>query len=93
MIVSTEKLLTNFSLARSLPAMNLAEHIADALGRKRIQLLVGRTQSAVSNAVSAGLFPASWYPVIRDECDRQGVDCPAEAFRFIQPSEPSEPAA
>ena len=59
-----------------------AEQVAERLGRAKIGSAVGVGLTAVSNAVVAGLFPASWY----DDMDRlgrdTGVEVPRSVFRW-----------
>lgn len=63
------------------------ETLANALGRKVIANAVGVGLTAVSNGVVRGRFPASWYQGIKQECDRQGVQCPMDLFDFKTGSE------
>lgn len=70
-----------------------AAEVCDALGRKHIAQRVGRRTTAVSNAASEGVFPASWYIAIREMCDSAGIACPDRLFSFIPAStEPRKPA-
>jgi hypothetical protein len=64
-----------------------AAAICDALGRKRIAERVGRRPTAVSNAASEGVFPASWYLAISEMCAEAGIACPARLFSFIAAGE------
>lgn len=62
--------------------MVTARDIADRLGRKNMaeRLEVGET--AVSNAVVRGWFPATWSYLLNEMCGEQGVECPPALFRM-----------
>lgn len=71
-----------------------AADVCDALGRKAISSAVGRGLTAVSNAAAEGIFPASWYPIIKQMCSDAGIDCPMSLFKFVrQATEPQGDAA
>lgn len=40
------------------------------------------SEHSVRYARTAGIFPASWFAVVRAECDRLKVDCPLSAFNW-----------
>ncbi|MGR3599171.1 MAG: hypothetical protein ACU0FH_02020 [Heliomarina sp.] len=61
---------------------SLVAGICQALGRRNIGEGVGVGKTAVGNAVSEGIFPASWYRVVKSLCDETGIECPLEAFNF-----------
>jgi len=63
-----------------------AAEICDHLGRKEISVRVGRGITAVSNAASVGVFPASWYAVVRAMCIEKGLSCPESLFSFVPPT-------
>lgn len=56
--------------------------ICDKLGRDAIMRRLGVGKTAISNAVTAGKFPASWYAGLSDMCAASGIECPLEAFSF-----------
>lgn len=64
--------------------------ICDALGRKNIAVRLGRTVAAVSNAATDGVFPSSWYLIIKQMCEEEGVDCPDAAFAFLHDDPPDQ---
>lgn len=57
--------------------------ICDAIGRAVIAKAVGRGITAVSNAVTEGRFPASWYVAVKSLCEERSLACPEELFSFI----------
>ena len=63
--------------------------VCDALGRRNIADRVRRGVTAVSNAVSDGLFPASWYLAIKAMCRDAGIECPDALFKFVPSPAPS----
>lgn len=73
--------------------MNTPEEIAGAVGRKELAERLGVGLTAVSNAVVAGAFPSSWYPVVSDLCRERNVACPLSAFKFRPPSYATEKEA
>lgn len=68
-----------------------AAEVCDVLGRRNISLRVNRGLTAVSNAATEGMFPASWYLTIKAMCDAASIECPDRLFKFI-PAEGSENA-
>ena len=62
--------------------MKLSQTICDNLGRKNIAERLGVGPTSVSNASVAGVFPASWYLVVKEMCDEVGIECPVESFSF-----------
>lgn len=60
--------------------------VAAQLGQKQIALALGVGATAVNNAVVRGVFPATWFPVIRKLCADEGIECPETAFNFKLPS-------
>lgn len=62
-----------------------AASLCDALGRKDLARHLGLGVTSVSNAVAAGVFPASWYLVVRFLCDCSGIECPNYLFKFLSP--------
>ncbi|MGI3163622.1 helix-turn-helix domain-containing protein [Pseudooceanicola sp. 200-1SW] len=57
-----------------------ALHIANILGRARLASELGVGDSAVSNAVSRGRFPASWFFVVNRLALSANIPCPPELF-------------
>lgn len=72
--------------------MMTVDKICDQIGRKKMTGALGITRAAISNAVSEGVFPSSWYEAIKGECDRLGVDCPTDLFSFKRSSNSAAPA-
>lgn len=66
-----------------------SEQLINQIGRDKISRRIGVGLTAVSNAAVKGSIPASWYEVIRDECDRLGVDCPTYLFSFKRGTQPA----
>lgn len=64
--------------------------ICDTIGRDAIMRRLGVSKAAVSNAVTAGKFPASWYASISAMCAASNVDCPLGVFSFRDPQTQSE---
>lgn len=62
--------------------MSDVSSICEAIGRGVLADRLGVGRQAISNAVTEGSFPASWYAIIKDECDRTGTKCPRRLFRF-----------
>jgi hypothetical protein len=62
--------------------MITASHICSKIGRAELAKALGVGLSAVSNAATAGIFPASWYAVVRECCASHGIDCPTSIFSF-----------
>lgn len=59
-----------------------AKIIADTLGRADLADAFGCGATAVSNHVSAGKFPADWWPVMRKMAKDKGIDLPIDLFKF-----------
>jgi hypothetical protein len=53
---------------------------AEAVGRKEMMAQLEIGQTAFSNAVVRGRFPAAWYEVGRSLASDVGVECPPELF-------------
>lgn len=62
--------------------MNEVLNICQTIGRDLLARSLGVGRQAVSNAVADEMFPASWYAVIKHECDQRGLECPISLFRF-----------
>ena len=61
--------------------------VVDALGRAEIATRVGVKRGSVTEAIKAGLFPASWYIALRDLGAGKGVTVPAFLFRWKMPND------
>lgn len=57
-----------------------AARLADAVGRREIADAVGVGLTAVSNAITRGSFPASWFFAVEAACRAKGVSCDRQAF-------------
>lgn len=57
--------------------------IVSALGADAIVAELGLTEFSIRAAKRDGLFPARWYRPIEALCAKSGVECPVEAFRWI----------
>ena len=66
-----------------LALMMTAHELANAIGRKKIAQAVGVGPTAVSNAVTRGWFPATWFLAVCDLAEAIGVECPPELFKMI----------
>ena len=44
-------------------------------------------KKAIQQACWKRTFPARWYLVLKEECDKRGIDCPEELFNFLPPSD------
>jgi hypothetical protein len=62
-----------------------AAFLIDTLGAKRIAERVGKGQPSVSIAKRG--IPARWYPLVREMCAEDGIDCPEDAFNWARPQE------
>lgn len=65
-----------------------APKFADAIGRKKMAESLGVGLTAVSNAVSRGKFPASWFTVCETLAEIEGVECPPALFGHKVPHTP-----
>lgn len=73
--------------------MMTVSDICEAIGRKELMSRLDVTKSAVSNSVSDGVFPSSWYGVIENMCAERGLDCPQSLFKFRKPAPETPDAA
>src|SRR6056297_748356 len=62
--------------------MITSRDIADRLGRKSIAERLGVGETAVSNAVVRGWFPATWSYLLEQMCNEEGIECPPALFRM-----------
>lgn len=60
--------------------MMTTHEFVQAVGRKNMMTVLDVGQTAFSNAVARGKFPAAWYEVGRSLAIDLGVDCPPELF-------------
>lgn len=74
--------------------MSNALDFADAVGRKNIADALGVGLTAVSNAVTRGRFPSSWFMACKGLADQAGVDCPSDLFgmRVVVEKPPAAPS-
>lgn len=63
------------------PAVSI---IIAALGPDDIAAALNLTRHSVREARTSGLFPAKWYGPLSDLCVARGVECPRDAFRWIE---------
>lgn len=79
--------------------MTIASDIVAAVGRKNLRDRLSVGDTAITNALTRGCFPARWYLVVKAECDSLGLECPESLFGFVsahgvsQASTKSEDAA
>ena len=66
------------------------QHIAEALGQTKIAARVGVGSTAVNNAVTRGVFPCSWYFILKSMCEAEGIECRRELFNFKASSEAAD---
>lgn len=64
--------------------MTKVQEICSAIGRDELAKALGVSRQSISNAISAAAFTASWYAIIKKECDRRGIDCDLTLFNFKQ---------
>lgn len=67
--------------------MKTAHDIVQLIGHRNLADMLGVVDTAVSNAVARGMFPAKWYRIVKSECVKIDVDCPDELFNFLEYSE------
>jgi len=74
--------------------MSNAHDFADAIGRRKIADALGVGLTAVSNAVTRGRFPSSWFMVCKELADQVGADCPPDLFgmRVVVDNPPAAPS-
>ncbi|NNV47298.1 hypothetical protein GTF97_07910 [Roseobacter sp. HKCCD8767] len=71
--------------------MTDAEIICDKLGRHILIESLGVSKAALSNALTAGVFPSRWFSVVKRECEKRDIPCPDAAFSFIKPATKAAP--
>lgn len=57
--------------------------IIGALGSDAIESELGLTKFSIRAAKRDGIFPARWYRPLRALCAKSGVECPDDAFRWV----------
>lgn len=62
--------------------MMTAPEFADAVGRKNLATALEVGATAVSNAVTRGWFPSSWFLVAKHLAQVAGIECPPELFKM-----------
>ncbi|WP_412550554.1 hypothetical protein [Shimia sp. MIT910701] len=67
--------------------MSDVKSIVAAVGSEKIQEKTGKSEHSVRAAIRDKLFPAKWYPVIKELCADVGEECPLHLFNFIQSEE------
>lgn len=55
---------------------------ADRVGRKKIAEALNVGQSAVSEAITRGLFSASWFDPLEKMARDEGIACPRSMFKW-----------
>lgn len=70
------------SKMRSLRAMIDVREFLDLIGRDEIVRRFGFRTQDISRSVRDGLFPAGWYPFIRELCIERGIETPDHLFRW-----------
>ncbi len=65
--------------------MECVRKITETVGATFIQRECAVSEFSIRAAKRDGVFPASWYAVIKRECDRLGIDCPMGLFSFKRP--------
>jgi hypothetical protein len=60
-------------------------HIVATLGWENIASRVEVGWHMIRRSKSAGLFPAGWYNVLKDMCDKAGIPCPLVLFSWKVP--------
>ena len=63
-------------------SMITPRYIADQLGRKELAARLDVGETAVSNAVVRGFFPATWHVLLEQMCRKAGLECPPSLFRM-----------
>jgi len=59
------------------------KELISKIGRKQVlKRLDLRSNSAISNQIRDGRFPASWFVALRDMAREKGLDVPLDLFRW-----------
>lgn len=66
--------------------MQTVDEIIERFGRPRLRKLLGVTNSSLSDAISAGTFPARYYKPMKDEAEAEGWELPIDRFNWRQPA-------
>lgn len=67
--------------------MTSVSDIVSAVGRAKLRLKLGVSDTAISNALARRVFPSKWYRVIARECEGLEVECPLDLFNFAADAE------
>jgi len=62
--------------------MSTVQDICNEIGREVLASAIGVSRQSISNAISDAAFPASWYEIIKRECDDRGLVCDLVLFKF-----------
>jgi hypothetical protein len=73
--------------------MTCTSDILAAVGRANLRKKLGVSDTAISNALSNGIFPAKWYLIVSSECTAINLDCPLALFSFSEAAPAEEDAA
>lgn len=76
----------------------MIETFSKTLTRSAMADRIGVGRTAISNAVTRGKFPPSWFSILKQMADEAGIECPMCLFAFVEPVAPNqdgdaEPAA
>lgn len=69
--------------------MSNVERICDKIGRMVLADALDVTKASVTNAISNGAFPSSWYEKLTELCAAQGIQCPTSLFSFRRDGQPT----
>ncbi|WP_146589936.1 hypothetical protein [Puniceibacterium confluentis] len=64
--------------------MTVASDIVSTVGRKNLRTALAVGDTAITNALARGSFPARWYLVVQSECAKHGMECPSSLFGFVK---------
>jgi hypothetical protein len=59
--------------------------IIDTIGVPTMAALLGLSPFSIVAAKRDGVFPAKWYAPLRGACADRGINCPMDAFRWLEP--------
>lgn len=63
--------------------MSKVNDIVDSVGRVKIRMHLDVGDTAISNACTKNMFPASWRDVLEELCDPLGIDTAAPEFKGL----------
>lgn len=61
--------------------MTTVFQLVDKIGRRKFED-AGLAPQVISRAISEGLMPPGWFPVVRGLCHEKGIPVPEELFRW-----------